>query len=82
MQHYCPDAPGILVGCKTDLREDGGFEEIISTEQGQKLSVDIGAAAYCECSALTQIGMKEGSLIFVVYSVNMNVHIICFLDSI
>jgi len=58
--HNCPNAPMILVGTKTDLRDsDQFYGQSISTEQGNKLSKEIDAACYCECSALTQDGLKE-----------------------
>jgi len=60
IMHNCPAAPVILVGTKTDLRETQQFRhQAISTEQGQKLCKEIDAACYCECSALTQDGLKE-----------------------
>jgi len=57
--HNCPNAPIILVGTKTDLRETEQFKhQSISTEQGTKLAKEIDAE-YRECSALTQDGLKE-----------------------
>ena len=66
IKHHCPDTPIILVGTKTDLREDRetlnslseqGFS-IIKREHGQKLANKIRAVKYMECSALTQRGLK------------------------
>ena len=66
MTHHCPNTPLVLVGTKTDLRDEK--ETIatlqdkrlspISTVQGNKLRKDIGAVKYVECSALTQEGLK------------------------
>ncbi|KAH8280036.1 hypothetical protein KR018_001842 [Drosophila ironensis] len=66
IKHHCPDAPIILVGTKTDLREDretlSGLAEQgltpLKREQGQKLANKIRAVKYMECSALTQRGLK------------------------
>eukprot|EP01084_Bolivina_argentea_P268235 455537_1 len=58
--HNCPTAPIVIVGTKTDLRDDSQFvNHSISTAQGNALCKEVGAAAYCECSALTQEGLKE-----------------------
>jgi len=58
--HNCPKVPIILVGTKIDLKNDEMFQDqLISTQQGNKLCKEINADAYCECSALTQDGLKE-----------------------
>ncbi|XP_022644639.1 ras-related C3 botulinum toxin substrate 1-like [Varroa jacobsoni] len=68
IKHHCPDAPIILVGTKTDLRDDKealqqlyeqGITGPIRREQGQKLAGKIRAVKYLECSALTQRGLKQ-----------------------
>jgi GTPase SAR1 family protein len=59
--------PFVLVGNKTDLRDDRDTvqrlsdlgQRPISTEQGEELARRIGAARYVECSALTQQGLKD-----------------------
>lgn len=66
VSHHCPGVPIILVGLKTDLREDPAtisklMEKKllpITYQQGQYLARDIGAAKYVECSAFTQKGLK------------------------
>lgn len=59
--HACPGVPILLVGLKSDTRENGvrkplqsvtGFEAYASAS-------DIGAKNYIECSALTGRGMNE-----------------------
>jgi len=61
IRHYCPNVPIILVGTKSDLRND---EYSISTckklnkpmileAEARELQKDLGAKAYVECSALT-----------------------------
>ncbi|XP_071821805.1 ras-related C3 botulinum toxin substrate 1-like isoform X2 [Apostichopus japonicus] len=66
VDHYCPNVPIVLVGTKVDLRDDlntkvtlqQNKEPPITFKQGLKLSKEIGAVKYAECSALTQQGMK------------------------
>jgi len=64
--HHCPKTPFLLVGTKMDLREDGNtLDELaekkqlpITPEQGEKLSKEVNAVKYVECSALTQVREK------------------------
>eukprot|EP01125_Pyxidicula_operculata_P016764 TRINITY_DN5797_c0_g1_i1.p1 TRINITY_DN5797_c0_g1~~TRINITY_DN5797_c0_g1_i1.p1 ORF type:complete len:204 (+),score=26.13 TRINITY_DN5797_c0_g1_i1:54-614(+) len=55
IRHYCPDTPFILVGTKTDLRNDTS----ITYEQGNGMMKKIGAFKYAECSALKMQGVKD-----------------------
>lgn len=66
--HHCPkDIAVLLVGTKTDLRDEPHvLDELhdknlkpILYEQGVKLAKELGAVAYLECSAATQVGVKE-----------------------
>jgi len=67
VQHHCPSTPIILVGTKSDLREDSETVQKlrekklqpISEQQGMSLAKEIGAVKYLECSALTQTGLKN-----------------------
>lgn len=75
MRHYCPETPILLVGTKSDLRENrealqqlavefgssssGGSGVPLSRERGQKLARKIRALKYMECSALTQKGLRD-----------------------
>lgn len=62
-----PGAPFILVGTKTDLREDNEIvsslkvrnEEPVNMLKGIKLARRLGAAEYVECSAVDMVGIKE-----------------------
>lgn len=62
VDHHCPNTPIILLGLKSDLRDDPAvLEELaskgrtcISYEQGHQMAQDIGALKYLECSALTE----------------------------
>jgi len=63
---HCPHVPFILVGLKIDLREDPSALETlhkqklapVTTDEGRRLAQELGAAAYAECSAMTQRGLK------------------------
>ncbi|GMR38173.1 hypothetical protein PMAYCL1PPCAC_08368 [Pristionchus mayeri] len=67
VSHHCPDAPIILVGTKTDLRDDPEIivrlrdrrQTPVSEMQGLVMAKEIGAVKYLECSALTQRGLKQ-----------------------
>lgn len=65
--HFCQDVPILLVGCKTDLRNDPKtIEELkrtsqrpVTPDEGQAVAQKIGAIKYLECSAKTQEGVRE-----------------------
>ena len=67
VSHHCPDVPILLVGTKSDLREDGETQRKlkeqsqlpVSHQQGAALAKQIHAMRYLECSALNQDGIKE-----------------------
>jgi len=67
IQHHCPGTPIILVGTKSDLRNDQEHiarlkakgTEMVSQEEGEKRAKEIDARKYMECSALTQDGLKN-----------------------
>jgi len=67
IQHHAPNVPLVLVGTKSDLRDD---HEALRSLQAKGLSLvpraecearktEIGAQSYYECSALTQDGLKD-----------------------
>jgi len=66
IQHHAPGVPIILVGTKSDLRNDEGMLQqlaskglrVISVEEANARAKEIGAVSYHECSALTQEGLK------------------------
>lgn len=65
--HHCPKTPFLLVGTQVDLRDDAGTVEKLSknkqkplaVEGAEKLSRELKAVKYVECSALTQKGLKN-----------------------
>ena len=63
IRNHVPDAPFLLVGTKTDLRNDQSVinkvGEVLQIEDGCIMAKQLGAASYVECSALTQDGLKN-----------------------
>ena len=67
IKHHCPTVPFVIVGLKTDLRDDKetieNLKQIrsspVSKEAGIALAKKVDAYAYVECSALTQAGVKN-----------------------
>lgn len=59
--------PCLIVGTQVDLRGDPQVVEKLARqkqrpvmpEQGERLAREIGAVKYVECSALTQMGLKN-----------------------
>jgi len=66
IQHHAPGVPVILVGTKSDLRNDSAMAaqlaakglRMVTVEESQQRAREIGAVTYMECSALTQEGLK------------------------
>lgn len=66
IKSQAPGVPIILVGTKSDLRNDSGMLQqlqakglsVISKEQAELRAKEIEAKCYMECSALTQEGLK------------------------
>ena len=64
LNKYLPDALIILVGTQVDLRDqsnnnNNNSQRHIKTREGEELKQKISAFKYIECSALTQINIKE-----------------------
>ena len=67
VRQYCPNVPIILVGNKTDLRNDDETkrelakmkQEPVKAENGRCMAESIKAFAYLECSAKTNEGVRE-----------------------
>ena len=66
IKHYAPNTPFIIVGTKTDLREDAETKRKLSAKRlecvndfdGHALAKELGAYKYLECSARTQSTLK------------------------
>merc|ERR1719510_2613856 len=71
--HHAPGVPTILVGTKSDLRDDPETIEnlkakgltLVAEQQIKDLVTEIGATKYVECSALTQENLKAKGLTLV-----------------
>ena len=67
VRHYCPNVPIVLIGNKTDLRNDPAtltelrktIQEPVTFDEGQAKAETIKAFSYKECSAKTQDGVRE-----------------------
>ena len=68
IHQHCPRCPFILVGLKSDLRDEFAFnaDELrskgftpIETKSGEMMAKKLGARAYIECSALKQKNLRE-----------------------
>ncbi|XP_014827963.1 PREDICTED: rho-related GTP-binding protein RhoU-like isoform X2 [Poecilia mexicana] len=67
IQQLCPGVPLVLVGTQLDLREDvqvlihlaQNQQRPVSTEEGRRLALELGAVGFTECSALTQKNLKD-----------------------
>jgi len=52
-----PKTPLVLVGTKLDLRDTS--KSPVTADQGEKLTKELGAAKYLECSALSQKNLPQ-----------------------
>lgn len=67
IKHHCPNVPMLIVGTKSDLRNDENTLESlkkegktpITEEEANAMVRDLGALKYLECSALTRQGLKN-----------------------
>ena len=67
LRKHCPAVPIILCGLKVDMREhDATLKKLkeqgltpITKEMGEQMSKEVNCISYCECSAKTQVGLKE-----------------------
>jgi Ras-related C3 botulinum toxin substrate 1 len=66
-EHAGNGVPVLIVGTKTDMRNDpevnmklaSRMQHPITTAEGQEFAKSVGAAGYVECSAITSDGVKE-----------------------
>lgn len=67
IKHHCPNVPYLLVATKIDQRDNQDIIQKLNAQdsfpiqfdQGLELSKEIEAVSYIECSALTQVGIKQ-----------------------
>ncbi|AWP15238.1 putative rho-related GTP-binding protein RhoF [Scophthalmus maximus] len=67
VKHFCPDKPVILIGCKTDLRQDKECARKlraldlapITYTQGEETGQQMNAELYLECSAKYQEHVED-----------------------
>jgi len=67
VKHFCPNVPIILVGNKSDLRNDERArhelakmrQELVKSENAKLVAESINAYAYLECSAKTKEGVRQ-----------------------
>ena len=62
IKQYSPETPFILVGTKSDFREemiDDKHLKFVSENDGKELAMKIGAIGFLECSALTQYNLRN-----------------------
>lgn len=66
VRHHCPDIPVMLVGTKSDLRENqetldklkSKDQSPVSHQQGVNLAKELKCSKYLECSSKNQTGLK------------------------
>lgn len=68
IRRVCPDKPFLLVGTKSDIREDKYFidklkskggDGFVDTERAKQTGAELGAASVMECSAKKSVGVTE-----------------------
>eukprot|EP01113_Clastostelium_recurvatum_P000507 TRINITY_DN10233_c0_g1_i1.p1 TRINITY_DN10233_c0_g1~~TRINITY_DN10233_c0_g1_i1.p1 ORF type:complete len:454 (+),score=64.62 TRINITY_DN10233_c0_g1_i1:62-1363(+) len=67
IEHHCPGTPFLVVGMKSDLREDADtlaqLKErglrCVTEEEGHVMARKLGAVKYMECSSKTQKGLRD-----------------------
>lgn len=67
VRHFCPNTPFVLVGCKSDLRDDADtiaelkklHRQPVSATQAQQVADQIGAIGSIACSAQTKSNVKQ-----------------------
>merc|ERR1712173_121673 len=67
IQHHAPGVPIVLIGTKSDLRNDQNTinqlqqkgMKFVEAHDIETIKKDINAVTYIECSALTQEGLKS-----------------------
>ena len=58
IRHYCPNAPIILVGTKTDLRDTNLRTNQVESKDALEVAKHLNLQNYLECSSLTGDGVQ------------------------
>jgi Ras-related C3 botulinum toxin substrate 1 len=58
IKNYCPGIPFILVGTKSDLRDENR-ENLVSMKEGKEVASKVGAREYVEVSAMKGVNLRE-----------------------
>ncbi|KAJ1564322.1 GTP-binding protein Rho1 [Cladochytrium tenue] len=62
LHHFCPGAPVLLVGCKTDLRHDPAIAAELARQNlhsGTETARRLGLHSYSECSEMHRDGFAD-----------------------
>jgi cell division control protein 42 len=67
IKHHCDATPFLIVGTQVDLRDDDqtiqklqkNKQQPIAFDAGRGMASSVGSVKYLECSALTQVGLKN-----------------------
>jgi len=57
LKHHEPKVPYLLIGTKSDLRDNS--EEMVSALEAEEMVKDVGAVGYLECSAREQKSLHK-----------------------
>uniref|UniRef100_A0A673CIG3 Ras homolog family member G n=1 Tax=Sphaeramia orbicularis TaxID=375764 RepID=A0A673CIG3_9TELE len=67
IKHYCPNVPVLLIGTKSDLRDNQEVLEklrdqnqtTVTQDEGVAMAKKIKAVKYLECASINQEGLEE-----------------------
>lgn len=59
VKHFCPDAPVMLVGLKSDLYALDNLEQLVDPKDADTLAQQLGAFAHVQCSAKSRDNVDE-----------------------
>ncbi|QLL33775.1 hypothetical protein HG536_0F01000 [Torulaspora globosa] len=59
VKHFCPNAPTMLLGLKSDLYDQMNFGELVDLEQAELVAQKLGAFSHMQCSAKSRSQVDE-----------------------
>ncbi|QLQ78574.1 hypothetical protein HG537_0A08210 [Torulaspora globosa] len=59
VKHFCPSAPIMLVGLKSDLYGQMGFSEVVDSQKAELVARKLGAFSHMQCSAKSRNEVDE-----------------------